>query len=448
MRVTRPELEAHFEAHKDRFIRPELRSFRSILVAVPDNASADERRRGRTRTEELHDRIVAGEAFEDVAREGTDSVNAATGGFVAPKARHQLQPAIADIIFSLEPGEISDVVRSEAGFHIFRVIGIRPADPPELDRHLPRVAEAVMTEKRAAYYDEVVADALAERGEASEPWPETGYPSDFAAGTVYFELDGHQVRGSDVVVLAQQLGSPAIAYRRLVGDLVLSSAFAAQWPGEVGPIEQQVRTRLATARIERQSLRAWVESLPADRLEAFFNDNADLFVSDTQVELTQFSWPLDPANPDAAMTGPTRFAEALRHAPEEALGLWEAEVADSEAVRRGYPLLAVSVIANRQPGLVLYLEQDPKPGEVIGPYRVGNRLNLIKVETVVSSRQLSFAEARANIPAELLRQNRAEIVDDWIDHLAAEHDLQIIEERLSAFVPAPGGAQAEAGTES
>jgi hypothetical protein len=446
MRVTRPELEAHFEAHKERFLRPELRSFRSILIAVPDNASAEERRRQRAKAEELRDRIAAGEAFETVAREASDSVSAATGGFVAPKARHQLRPAVADVVFSLQTGEISEVVSSAAGFHIFRVIGIRPADPPELDRHLPRVAEAVMTKKRTDYYDQVVADTLAERGVESEPWPEAGYPPDFAAGTVYFELDDHRVLGSDVVALAQQLGSPSRAYRRLVGDLVLSAAFAAQWPGDVDPIERQVRRRLATAKIERQSLRDYVEALPADRLESFFNDNTEIFVSDTQVELTQFSWPLDPESPEAQMSGPTRFAEALRHAPEEALELWEAEVAKSGAVRRGYPLLAVSVIANRQPGLVLYLSENPTSGEIIGPYRVGNSLNLIKVETVAPSRQLSFAEARASIPAEMLRRNRAAVVEEWIGDLAAEYDLQIIEERLLAPVSAPDGA--EAGTES
>jgi peptidyl-prolyl cis-trans isomerase SurA len=63
-------------------------------------------------------RLVAGEAFADVARELSDDPSAAVGGDLGRVARGQLVPPFEDAAFALEVGQVSEVVETAYGFHL------------------------------------------------------------------------------------------------------------------------------------------------------------------------------------------------------------------------------------------------------------------------------------------------------------------------------------------
>ncbi len=108
-----------------------------------------------------------------------------------------------------------------------------------------------MEEKRTEYYDQLVDAALAERGRVVPPWPEIDDPADFDSTAVLFELDGFVIDLADVLRSARtQRMLPALAMRRLIGDLVLATTFADRWPDDPAEIERGVRERLATSVIE------------------------------------------------------------------------------------------------------------------------------------------------------------------------------------------------------
>ncbi|WP_419822654.1 peptidylprolyl isomerase [Anoxybacterium hadale] len=80
-----------------------------ILVATEDTAK------------EVLEKLNAGEKFEDLAKEyGTDGTKDA-GGSLGTFGRGQMVKEFEDAAFAMQPGEISDIVKTEFGYHIIKV---------------------------------------------------------------------------------------------------------------------------------------------------------------------------------------------------------------------------------------------------------------------------------------------------------------------------------------
>lgn len=105
------------------------------IVFTPGNAaSMQEIERLRSRAEEVRRQIVRGElSFEEAARRYSQDASAARGGDLGWFTKGEMEPAVDAVVFSLEPGEVSPVVTSRMGFHLFRVTKTRliPLKDPE-----------------------------------------------------------------------------------------------------------------------------------------------------------------------------------------------------------------------------------------------------------------------------------------------------------------------------
>ena len=116
------ELRSLFEERRDALSEPERVRARHILVLVTADASADEVDEARSRAKAAYDRITAGEDFATIARQVSEDVGTAqNGGELGLFTRGDNDAALDDAAFALEPGEVSNVVRSAYGFHIVQV---------------------------------------------------------------------------------------------------------------------------------------------------------------------------------------------------------------------------------------------------------------------------------------------------------------------------------------
>lgn len=113
------ELESLFEERASDLSEPERVRARHILILVAANASAEDEAKARSRAEAARDRIKAGEDFATIAAELSEDVGSAQkGGDLGLFARGDNDPALDGAAFGLEPGGISDVIRSAYGFHV------------------------------------------------------------------------------------------------------------------------------------------------------------------------------------------------------------------------------------------------------------------------------------------------------------------------------------------
>ncbi len=148
---------------------------RHILVRMEQGATEEVERQARTRAEAILAKVREGsESFGALARRYSDGDKAARGGDLGWRAQGSDVPAPVDeVMFSLEPGSVSDIVRSDFGFHIVLVEQSREGTVPE-DEALLDIATA---EYRSARGSEI-ARAAAER--ARELLAEGVEPSEIA----------------------------------------------------------------------------------------------------------------------------------------------------------------------------------------------------------------------------------------------------------------------------
>jgi peptidyl-prolyl cis-trans isomerase SurA len=96
-----------------------------ILVAVPEAASPDVIQEKQTKAQSLVTRIREGAPFRKTAVAESDGQNALEGGDLGWRKGAQLPTLFADKILAMQPGELTDPVRSTSGFHIVKLIDIR-----------------------------------------------------------------------------------------------------------------------------------------------------------------------------------------------------------------------------------------------------------------------------------------------------------------------------------
>jgi peptidyl-prolyl cis-trans isomerase SurA len=93
-----------------------------ILIRAPEQASPEQLLRLRSRAEQALAQIKGGDDFGKVAAIFSDAPEALSGGVVGVRPVDRLPPLFADALSKLKPGEITDILRSPAGFHIVKLI--------------------------------------------------------------------------------------------------------------------------------------------------------------------------------------------------------------------------------------------------------------------------------------------------------------------------------------
>jgi peptidyl-prolyl cis-trans isomerase SurA len=92
-----------------------------ILVRVPENASPEQIDARLKRAREALAKARAGGDFAQLAVSYSDAPDALKGGGMGWRERDRLPELFADAVLKLKPGDVSDVLRSPAGFHILRL---------------------------------------------------------------------------------------------------------------------------------------------------------------------------------------------------------------------------------------------------------------------------------------------------------------------------------------
>lgn len=96
-----------------------------ILVAVPASATPDALAAAERRIGEIHNRLIEGEDFAELAITYSDGQNALDGGRLGWRKGGQLPGNFAAVVTELAPGQFSTPIRSPSGYHILKVNDVR-----------------------------------------------------------------------------------------------------------------------------------------------------------------------------------------------------------------------------------------------------------------------------------------------------------------------------------
>lgn len=121
--VSPAEVETFYNEHPEEFSGTEKIKVRSFTIKKDETA----REKGlkdeasRNRIEEIRKKILSGESFGELAKQFSQDTNAAQEGLGDWMEHGSMIPIIDEVIFNLKKGEISKVVESPMGYHLFRI---------------------------------------------------------------------------------------------------------------------------------------------------------------------------------------------------------------------------------------------------------------------------------------------------------------------------------------
>ena len=120
-KVSDGDIAAYYNAHGDDYKQPEQVKTRHILITVPKGADGKTDGAARAKAEDLLKQIKAGANFAELAKKNSDDPGSKDSGGELPMiATGSLDPAYARAAMALSPGQTSDVVRSQFGYHIIQ----------------------------------------------------------------------------------------------------------------------------------------------------------------------------------------------------------------------------------------------------------------------------------------------------------------------------------------
>ena len=106
---TETEIRDYYEQHQNEFRSGEEVHVRQILVHDENLAN------------DIEQKLKKGASFEDLSRQYSLAPNAKKGGDIGYVSHGELPKMFEDEIFSLQPGSVSNVIRTDNSFHVFKV---------------------------------------------------------------------------------------------------------------------------------------------------------------------------------------------------------------------------------------------------------------------------------------------------------------------------------------
>jgi len=96
-----------------------------ISVRVPEQADAERIEAARTRAQKAFDEARAGGDFARVAASYSDAPDALQGGAIGWRGHDRLPELFSGTLAAMKPGDVSEILRSPAGFHVLKLHAVR-----------------------------------------------------------------------------------------------------------------------------------------------------------------------------------------------------------------------------------------------------------------------------------------------------------------------------------
>ena len=124
---------------------------RHILVETEDEAKA------------VAEELKKGADFAELAKKKSKDPGASDGGDLGFFTKDQMVPEFSTVAFALEPGKISDPVKSQFGWHVIKVEEKRNRKAPEFDQVKSQIETYVTRKAQADYVAKLRESAKVER---------------------------------------------------------------------------------------------------------------------------------------------------------------------------------------------------------------------------------------------------------------------------------------------
>jgi peptidyl-prolyl cis-trans isomerase SurA len=129
------EVKKYYDAHPQEFTRPEQVALSEIFLST-EGKSPEEIEAVQKKAEDLRNRVIKGDDFNEIAKRYSEGSTAKDGGDLGTFKQSELAPQLEEVVFKMDKGQITDVIQTKTGFEVLKVenhykAGLQPMDKVE-----------------------------------------------------------------------------------------------------------------------------------------------------------------------------------------------------------------------------------------------------------------------------------------------------------------------------
>lgn len=140
-------IKAYYESNMDQFRRPERVRAQHILMKTEQGDSEEKKAEAKKKLEALQKRILAGEDFSALAKEHSQGPSNVRGGDLGFFTRGRMVKAFEDVAFKLAPNEVSDIVETQFGYHLIKVLEHQAESNPPFEEVQPKIKSMMFNQQ-------------------------------------------------------------------------------------------------------------------------------------------------------------------------------------------------------------------------------------------------------------------------------------------------------------
>jgi peptidyl-prolyl cis-trans isomerase SurA len=159
VQVTLKEVLEYYQANRAKFGEQELYRARHILFVIPKDVTDSDLAKIRDKADKVLKEAKGGADFTELAKKYSDDPNVATdGGELGTFKKGDLLPEMESVVLKLNPGEVSEPVRSKSGLHIIKLEKKFLGDIKPFDDVKGEIEENLYRQKSEARFTQWVSD--------------------------------------------------------------------------------------------------------------------------------------------------------------------------------------------------------------------------------------------------------------------------------------------------
>ncbi len=147
-----------YAKNPDQFKEPEQVRASHILVRVDAKADAAAKKKARAEIDAVLKQAKSGGDFAKLAQEHSQDGSASQGGDLGYFPKGQMVPEFDKVAFEMKPGQISDVVTTQFGYHVIKVIDHKPGRTVPFEEAEAKIKEYLGGQKKMQHRDAFIAE--------------------------------------------------------------------------------------------------------------------------------------------------------------------------------------------------------------------------------------------------------------------------------------------------
>lgn len=239
------EARRYFDSHIESYFVKEQRQTRHILFKVKEGADAVADEAAKKNAEKAYELALKGEDFEKLAmRFSEDETTAVNGGLLPYAQPATMDKAYDEAMFSMKIDEVRGPVKTAFGYHVLKLVGIKPAGYKDFMEVKDQVIASLKKAKAEDIRDAAI-ENIQDKLESSDSWEKTANELKLFYSTTAFIVPGAIPEGvpftQELFTITQEMSAGDMTKPIKSGDDLFFLKLREQKESHIPPLDEVVR---------------------------------------------------------------------------------------------------------------------------------------------------------------------------------------------------------------